>query len=291
MEPFDELLYDKIEDYLRKQLSPEETTRFEADLAADPALQEQVNLHRLEREMRERMIRDQVRNQVREWRENQPPPQKKRPWEKWLWPLLAFVALIVAVGIWWLLSQSGQEGNRQVPVPHSPLQIPSDTTGKTVLPPEQKKEQADISPSKSKPGTPLASAERVRQERRNFLDRDLAEWDVRGKKEIQIILDQYGGLSPEDDQYEESRLKLGRAYLHTGNNVKAAEIFQYIMAKYTPGSKIFQRAQWYQALILLNEYPANQAEISTLLQQIAKPDSHPYRGDAIRLLPLLDGGF
>lgn len=289
MDSFDEKLYDKIEDYLRGRLSAEETTRFEGEVAASPALQEQVNLHRLEWEARERMIREQIREQVREWGKNQAHPREKRHRRKWLWLLLLLGVVAGGLVIWWRPVSSGGVGEAQKPAPS--LQMPPDTSHGSPQPIEQEKVPEESQPPKPKSKVPVASNEQIRQERLACLDRDLAEWDKRGLEEIQRILNQYGGLEPKDEAYEESRLELGRAYLHTGKNAESAEIFRYILRKYPPDSRIFKRAQWYLSLALLNEYPSNRAEILALLRQIAKPDSHPYRGDAIRLLSLLDGGF
>ena len=46
----DELLFDKIESYLRGKLPPAEAAAFEAELAADPELAALVKTQRLERE-------------------------------------------------------------------------------------------------------------------------------------------------------------------------------------------------------------------------------------------------
>jgi anti-sigma factor RsiW len=109
----DEALHDRIEQYLLGQLSEEAATRLESEMAADPALADQVALQRLALLGMQRLAAREMRARFDQWdAETDPPPAPNTPPNPWFWSTLALLALI-ALGAFWYFGQRGQAGDKQ----------------------------------------------------------------------------------------------------------------------------------------------------------------------------------
>lgn len=105
----DENLHDKIERYLLGQLPPDETARLEADMAADPALAEQVALQRLGLMGMQRLAATGMRAKFDEWDADlDAPPATASPpvavpapaRNPWIWTTVALLLLLTAGALW-----------------------------------------------------------------------------------------------------------------------------------------------------------------------------------------------
>jgi tetratricopeptide (TPR) repeat protein len=116
----DENLHDKIEQYLLGQLSSEATARLEAEMAADPALADQVALQRLALMGIQRLAARDMRVRFDQWdAEIDDPPSTPTPPEApitagnpWIWTTIATLLLLIA-GAFWHFDQIGQERTAQ----------------------------------------------------------------------------------------------------------------------------------------------------------------------------------
>lgn len=145
----DEHLFDKIETYLRGQLTPAEATAFEADIAADPELAALVKLHRLERRGQEWLVERDLKAKMSTWEreaEQTRPPASLRPTFVRRWWVVtqsvmarnaligAAAALMLGIFGWWLLQPQADVGGPPplvtAPKPKPPVATPPKTTTK-----------------------------------------------------------------------------------------------------------------------------------------------------------------
>lgn len=114
----DEQLHDRIEQYLLGQLPADAAARFEAEMAADPALAKQTALKRLAlMGMQRRAARD-MRARFEQWdAETDDPPSEAAPPPKgkinpWFWTTIALL-LLLAAGAFRYWGQTHKERNKQ----------------------------------------------------------------------------------------------------------------------------------------------------------------------------------
>lgn len=148
----EEQLYDKIEAYLLGELPPGEAEAFARQVEDNPALADQVELHRLEHDAMEVLLERELRKDVLEWirevKESDatgmgntalPVPEEgirpqAMPMRRWLWlaAILAGAALISVLFIWqpWLAPSSPAIEQQEPP----PVEAPSPEQGPVVQP-------------------------------------------------------------------------------------------------------------------------------------------------------------
>lgn len=115
--------FEQIEQYLRRQMSPEAAAAFEADMAADPDLAELVQQHRLERQGLELLVERDLLAKMQSWdRETALLQTVTSPRRAGASPLkvLFRAAAIAAVFVtaffgWWLLRDSGSGNLDETP--------------------------------------------------------------------------------------------------------------------------------------------------------------------------------
>lgn len=118
----DDSLHDKIEQYLLGQLSPDESARLEADMAADPALAEQVALQRLGLMGMQRLAAAGMRAKFDEWDADLdvPPPTTSPPHAEpasarnpWIGSTIALLLLLTAGALWHFGQINKERGERE----------------------------------------------------------------------------------------------------------------------------------------------------------------------------------
>jgi len=138
-----EQLYERIEAYLAGALSEEERTRMEQDIAADPALAEELALHR----SLDNMMADKEKMNFRRKLDEvgqvyaQPPSSGSR----WLWPVLLTIAALAVLG-WFLLRP--QQEPMPAPIPEAP------TTLDTIADVPPQPDTASLAPPPTTPEKP-----------------------------------------------------------------------------------------------------------------------------------------
>ena len=143
--------FEKIEQYLRRQMPPEEAAAFEAEMAADPDLAELVRQHRLERQGLEVLVERDLLAQMQAWdRETallQSATQPRRGSGASPLKVLFRAAAIAAVFVtaffgWWLL-RDNSTGNATETPPVAETQTKN-----------KKKNPVIRKPAPAKPGAP-----------------------------------------------------------------------------------------------------------------------------------------
>ncbi|HRI60046.1 MAG TPA: hypothetical protein PK228_09995 [Saprospiraceae bacterium] len=160
----DELLFDKIEAYLRGKLPPADVAAFEAEIAADPELAALVNTHRLERQGLEWLVERDLMAKMNGWdREisgsssssssdatqperdgtilNRPIPASSLRVtfvRRWRWAAGVAAALILGVFGWWLLQPQEDIGGPSSVVTAPKYKPPVTTLPKTTPKPSKK---------------------------------------------------------------------------------------------------------------------------------------------------------
>ncbi|MBK7937421.1 MAG: hypothetical protein IPJ82_10175 [Lewinellaceae bacterium] len=132
----DEQIFDKIEAYLRGNLSAPDAAAFEAEIAADPELARLVKTHRLERQGLEWLVERDLLAKMNTW-EREAEQQETTPAlrisfvRRW-WAAGVAALLVLGVFGWWLLQAPSDVGGPppvvSVPKPKPPIAAPPKTT-------------------------------------------------------------------------------------------------------------------------------------------------------------------
>lgn len=169
----DELLFDKIESYLRGKLPPAEAAAFEAEIAADPELAALVKTQRLEREGLEWLVERDLLAKMNIWERevsssgssSSSPAMRVSFVRRW-WAVGIAALLILGAFGWWLMQPQADIGGPQpiVTVPKTKPPVTTPPSGKpkpSQKPPtsQPKDDEADdrvadkptTSPSKTSP--------------------------------------------------------------------------------------------------------------------------------------------
>ena len=98
--------FEHIERYLNQELDEEAQHAFEAKLAADPNLRQELELYKLSRQGIEKIIEDDLRSDMNNWWEEEQPHKSSRR-------MLLFVGLIAAIILgmtgWWWFGQKASD--------------------------------------------------------------------------------------------------------------------------------------------------------------------------------------
>ncbi|MBX2891669.1 MAG: hypothetical protein KF734_12115 [Saprospiraceae bacterium] len=152
----DEILFDKIEAYLRGRLSPAEASAFEAEIAADPALAALVKTHRMEREGLEWLVERDLLAKMSSWERDtmrggipsKQPVARARRRTMW-WAVSIAATLTAAFFGWWLLQPQADIGG-PTPIVSTPSTKPPAATAPPKSPKPSPKPPASTPPTKEK---------------------------------------------------------------------------------------------------------------------------------------------
>lgn len=147
----DELLFDKIEAYLKGQLPSSEAAAFEAEIAADPELAMLVKTHRLERQGLEWLVERDLLAKMNAWEResngerdsgetsaaNRGGAMRVSFVRRW-WAAGAAAALMLGVFGWWLLQPQADIGGPPAVVTVPKTKPPASATPKPKPRPSQK---------------------------------------------------------------------------------------------------------------------------------------------------------
>lgn len=205
---------EKIERYLKGELSSSEKMEFEKRLASDKTLAEELAAFRQD----ELIIKSAVKRQLKVTAENALRNRKEKSVNRIIMmrkiAVAAGFALIVAIGIWWLNGTSGQDSTEQLVVQYFEMPIP----------PSVRDGNANVD-------------EKWRQGVTYFKENKF-ENAIPVFKEL--ILDE------NFDQRENAKLLLGSSLLATGKFDEAIIVFSEI----SDASSFKQDAEWYTAIAL-----------------------------------------
>jgi anti-sigma factor RsiW len=306
---------DKIDAYVKNRLSPEEKTAFERDLAHDPALRAAVDQARLDLEVGNLLIRDEVRGWISKWSDNdewpempQAPPSTPHPpllsAQFYRWMAVA-AALILAPAAYWFFSnrenahnlafsekknEPAQAPNRQqVAAPDSSVRItaPADKQGN----PAQATRPANA--------RLIAMAENGFQYRNTevFLrgsesGRPADAPDALSRAAEALRSDDWRAAAriaeavpASDPQYADARLLLGQVFFQQKQYAAATLSIQQAIQT---GKIPMDQANWNLLMTLVAQYGARKQEADQLLQTILNDPENPFYEDARALSGVLN---
>lgn len=215
---------DRIEQYLRQEMSPAERAQFEAAMKRDAALAEEVRLQQqLHEEFGDRAKQTFIRELDKLGDQYfGPSPASGRMWWNWKWLLGAL--LMVAVGLWlviWVLPVPVKQKDIPVPENNQPQRPLEEREGPLSEPPGQSVEPPKPSPSEpevEKESPPIAQVNPADFTPNPYLENLVGSY-VRGEEW------QFSGI---DAALEGGRFRLeGRAQLTTAAAERNLMVFTY----------------------------------------------------------------
>lgn len=288
--------FDQIQDYLDGKLSSEAQQAFEAQMATDAALAEEVGVHRLEREMMDMMLEDDIDNKMQEWQKEKVQLPQRAKGSNRLWLLITIIIIGVALLLFFILRSNSTENSQQTPsssIPKNETSQPQAPAQKKYNGPvantEEKPAKKETSPSNGKAemiamaeefgGTPAFAGSFVRSAADAESRFDSASVLIQEKRyDAAIRLLQ---TIPNDDPeiYLNSHLNLGYLYFLQQNFNAAIPHFTY--AASNRDYLYAESAEWY--LVLANLGSGKTAEAEKSLNKILSDAGHSYYKQALAL--------
>lgn len=283
------LSYNRIERYLLGQMSPQERAAFEAEVARDAALAEQLAIQQREHQALEVLVEDHLRAQLKHWA-RQYPLREPTPWyrRRTVWMAAASLLLLgILYLVWPSASKPGAALVQTESPPPSVEPLPAPLTEDKTAIIETPAEDANTE-SINQQYIALASryAERpkfqrivVRNEQSPLSYMDSAYLALEKGQYAKAIL-RLRQIPESDDRYISAQHLIGEAFFASGAYAKAIPYLQ--VAADTPDYLRKSEAEWQWALALL--YLANADSSRRILQRIVKDATHPYYRKAKQLL-------
>ena len=303
----EEILFFKIEDYLRGRLSPTERAAFEAEMASDTELSALVYRQKQENQALELLAERDLRTRMNGWERQSPPVlvsaggRFRFGWVKW-----AAAALVVLAAGWWLLDRNTPT-DVEAPIAVQP-NVPDTTLTKTpgakpvspvpqkqrpnVKPPRDEVAQAPerpVNPSKSQAPAPTkktvdyaALADEFYRERDFFpggqqttspgaagYDDALQDFKKGKYSDLLSKLRKGGKLNANDLNVKEL---LGHSLLKSRQYDAAINTFREIVnARRQPYA---DRAEWAMALVYLQQMPGKSTQLNYSIDRILARPGH-----------------
>lgn len=297
----DDILFDKIEDYVRGRMDAGEKADFEQAIAADPELAEMVELHRLEQDGMELLVEDGLRQKMQHWDETPTTPDPaapRKPGIPWRFLLPLLVALSAA-GFW--LFRRQPESTPPPPLEKAPEQKQTnEPVADQTITPKTPTEAENTEKNKAEKPNPrlIAMSTRVYELPNNLgsalkstepVSAPTTPFDaaIQAYKEKQYAqaLRQFDQIKQQDNptQYALAQEWKAHIFYQTGKYPEAAAIFRKMAARNTKNTAQ-DRAEWYLLLSLVPDYKRQKQEADALMQRMADPArNHYYVEDAIAL--------
>ena len=312
-------LHDKIEAYLDGQMSEPERQAFEQQIGQDTGLAELVATHRLEREMMDVMLDNDLRQEMAEWQKEKdrlPPLVEKKsagnrpPFRPWLLVLAALA--LSALALWWL----------RVPAPAPPpkdkeqaeQQLEKPAEAPETSPPAGQEAGPEDEPENTRPEDPgpvaredmpapqqpaapsadqLLAAEFSRNAGLSFdFERGEAAatpWDSAAvllqKEDFEQALPLLARVPPSSGNFTRARLNAGLIHLQNGNFPAAIPFLK--TAAENKRNRLWPRGEYYLALAYLGA--GQLQDFERMAVQIQGFDGHPHGEDLKRLLSRREG--
>lgn len=307
----EEVLFYKIEAYLRGQLPPPEARAFEAEMAADPGLAALVRRQYVERQALDLLAERQLRADMNAWERTAPPDvvpvvsKARNGWSRTA-GILRWAAAVLALAAagWWIFQRQspGESPDPAIVQTPPPLARPN-TSPETKTPPRpperktpatpsrepavgQPPERTTAAPSVSAPDYAALADEFYRE--RDFFPapskggQSAAGYD-RALRDFQ------------DGHYSDVAPRLQPGKIADPKNLNVQELLAHAQLKnrqYDAAIAAFQemansrqqpyadRAEWALALTCLRQMPRRQALLNRTLNQILAKPNHAFYGKA-----------
>ncbi len=285
----DELIFHKIDDYLRGRLSPEDRAVFESDMAADLPLAALVRRQAQENQALEVLAERDLRVRMNAWERQMPATltpaggRHRRDWMRW-----AVAAMLVIAAGWWILQrprgtavEAPVAGQPEAPVGRPTTPPKSKPAPKPVPVPNRPERRPDTRPPQeviadAPTPTPPAPAKRP-TDYAALADEFYRERDFISPKRIG------GGLAKEVIVKE----LLAHSLLKSRKYDAAITAFQEVVN--TRKQPYADRAEWALALAYLHQMPRRNSALQQVLRNIKARPGHPFYGRAMALQGRLGG--
>lgn len=298
----DETQFDKIERYLRGELSEEENQEMEKAIAEDPDLAEELEYQQLELDAMELILEDKLRGKMESWKQSPPPPPKGGNGGYHFWIAGVLVLSLIAFGVWFWQIQPVKSIEKITTEPTKPVEKESEDKPKPPIAIEDQPKDPIKDPIEDAIKTPkidIASTSLAMttyelpvelNESLRSPEEGTSSLLASGKKAFSAK--DYPGAVNElnkiqasagEEVYLDAQELLGHAYFLNKQYSQAAKVFSFL-AKNQDSNTSRQDAEWYLVLSLLPNYSKNKAQIETLLNAMLEPSNyHNHQGQAIDL--------
>ncbi|NRB47575.1 MAG: hypothetical protein HRU41_07865 [Saprospiraceae bacterium] len=311
----EEELFDRIELYLRDEMTPKDKLAFEQEIEVNPALKEQVDKQQLQLDAIEVLLESDLREQMKEWQVSDAPgaasPKQESPGRvRRLYRIGIGIAAAILILLVFRVLLDRREAKMEI-VEEEKKEIEQQEDKTPIA--EQDPPQEEVSPKlpdppkespapQPSPPTPqvdyIAIATRnyqlpqdlqgtlrsTEEEDRSPLDAGLAAFEDKNYSkaisELRALATSIG-----EDEYARAQEILGHAYFLNKDYTEAAQVFEEL-AKDPDYESVRQYGEWYLLLSLLPQYERNKDRIDGLLNKIVDPEEfHNYRqlADALQL--------
>ncbi len=300
-----EQLYDKIEAYLKGELSQEEKAAIEKELQTNPALALEHQWQQADLDAMETLLENDLRSKVNQWlADDEPPatPQMPAPSPSRasrLWAIVLLGAAIVLVIALWRMEwwKSGRPADPH----HMPAQ--SEESGQQAPEPAEKPAPSSAPADKPEPRSEPIDTQTGHK---------IMAWASRQFEEVYATDDNMRGdavgtaPSPLADaiaayrqqQYRQALEMLNKIPSGSGYDIQSLELKAhalYHLKNYREGAAAFaevaskglspymERAQWNQLMCYAAQYPATQSDFRALLMTLLADSGHAYHQQALEL--------
>lgn len=305
----EEILFFKIEAYLRDRLSPADRTAFESEMDADPDLAALVQRQQRENQALELLTERELRARMGAWERQMPATtlqtsggRYRSRWIAWA----AAAAVLVLIAGWWIVRDTGRVEAPVVVQPQTPATSPTTVPKSTPKPGRQQqptspaKDIADNKPASPapapKPTAPAPSKKAIDYaalsdeyyRERDFFPAttnpgtgaagyDQAVQDFKKGKYSDLLsqLRKGGKFNANDLNVKEL---LGHSLLKNRQYDAAVNTFREIVN--TRRQPYADKAEWALALVYLKQMPAKSALLDRALERITARPGHLFYGKA-----------
>ena len=309
-------IQDKIDAYVKNRLLPEEKTAFERELAQDPELRAAVAQARLDLEVGNLLIRDEVRGWMSKWSDSddwpelqQAAPSTPHPplfrAQFYRWMAVAAVLILAPVAYWFFYKQENAENlafsekkNEPAQAPNRP-QVAAQDSSAGIATPAKKMQRNPVQPTRTTDARLIAMAESGFQYRNAeiFLrgsesGRSANEQDALSRAAEALRNHQWcaavriaEAVPASDPQYADARLLLGQVFFEQKQYAAATQSIQQAIQT---GKIPLDPANWNLLMTLVAQYGARKQEADQLLRAILNDPENPFLEDARALYEALN---
>ncbi len=289
-----EAFYDQIEAFLSGHLGPEKREAMQKAMSASPALAREVELRRLEFDVSEALIAQNIRDQLLRLRtppSPEPPPAplaERQPSRRILWIIAALLVGVAIGGYWWNRQPTRMIPNQeQAPsldlelTPPVLKDVPPTRANQDTTPPDRK-----VTPEspENKPVRPLLAMATELYQRPEMqtlrgtapvagdaYELALSAWE---RQDYAAIVTALQNITSNDPKWMRALTLRAHAQFNLKRFAQAAESFATIAdSKIMPWS---EEAEWYVLLASLADGKAETANFRARLDQLLSDQGHPY---------------
>lgn len=293
-------IQEKIDAYVKNRMSPDERTAFEAELRLDAGLSAAVEQARIDLDVANRIVEQELQGWMREWRKETKQPKDS------VWPMrlparlywiLAALALVV---IWFVFRPANtHKASPAIMKPeNSPTRPYTDSShstpkapiaGPSPLPRPDDTRYVALAEKRFQGRTPRSflrgTPESQPPDGSDALAQAIETWE---KGDADRAAEIAATVPPTDEYYADALVLLGQIRFSQKQFARAERAFRTALATGVIGT---DEAEWNILLCLLAQQPQKKAEFDLLLQKIADDgDEHTYKTAAKQLREEMEQG-